>query len=223
MCANWKQIYVSIRSPHRSKGRLVVFVVAILIALFQSAPLTEARGDLAVFGWFFFAYVSIRSPHRSKGRPCRFWLVLFRLCFNPLPSPKQGETFFPPPSLKIRDGFQSAPLTEARGDSLGAGRCAGRRGFNPLPSPKQGETGKSSSSSSPGTGFNPLPSPKQGETRPDVAKYCASCRFNPLPSPKQGETWSASPAVFRSVWFQSAPLTEARGDLRACLCAMVRF
>ena len=74
-------------------------------------------------------------------------------CFNPLPSPKQGETSS---SLSIRSPhrskgrpqarampiqFQSAPLTEARGDLNAMLRghtvsCS----FNPLPSPKQGET-----------------------------------------------------------------------------------
>ena len=159
---------------------------------FQSAPLTEARGDLGHF----------QEPSRGAG-------------FNPLPSPKQGETDRPRatsprrrlPSPKqgetpgwrvlrrLVSKFQSAPLTEARGDAAWANAfqsgCGGldQLGFNPLPSPKQGET------------INPLPSPKQGETlaffsaRGDPSLAC----FNPLPSPKQGET-------------QSAPLTEARGD-----------
>ena len=44
--------------------------------------------------------------------------VALSACFNPLPSPKQGET----PVSKM-DGaaivkFQSAPLTEARGDTI---------------------------------------------------------------------------------------------------------
>ena len=37
--------------------------------LFQSAPLTEARGDLSYNrGKHIASIVSIRSPHRSKGR-----------------------------------------------------------------------------------------------------------------------------------------------------------
>ncbi len=37
--------------------------------------------------------------------------------------------------------FQSAPLTEARGDLKGvSGFRAHKDGFNPLPSPKRGET-----------------------------------------------------------------------------------
>ena len=36
---------VSIRSPHKSKGRLVSPSAAAALSLFQSAPLTKARGD----------------------------------------------------------------------------------------------------------------------------------------------------------------------------------
>ena len=64
-------------------------------ALFQSAPLTEARGDRIAAGCLHrHAHVSIRSPHRSKGRLeiAREWVEV--------------------------NLFQSAPLTEARGDSF---------------------------------------------------------------------------------------------------------
>ena len=37
--------------------------------------------------------------------------------------------------------------------------------------------------------------------------------FNPLPSPKQGETRPALRGAAADPWFQSAPLTEARGDM----------
>ena len=61
---------------------------------FQSAPLTEARGDPT-------EGVSVSMPP----------------CFNPLPSPKQGETgAFLAAAGGLEHGFQSAPLTEARGD-----------------------------------------------------------------------------------------------------------
>ena len=84
---------------------------------FQSAPLTEARGDLDTGNSVnIYVTVSIRSPHRSKGRPADGLVIdqrpLFQsaplteargdnfclgnalkyICFNPLPSPKQGET-----------------------------------------------------------------------------------------------------------------------------------
>ena len=57
---------------------------------FQSAPLTEVRGDVAgPVNVFIDIVVSIRSPYRSKGRFLRFLChaaAVFR--FNPLPLPK---------------------------------------------------------------------------------------------------------------------------------------
>ncbi len=107
---------VSIRSPYRSKGRLKVLKTDTVDRLFQSAPLTEARGD-----------------------PCVVMFTARGTCFNPLPLPKQGETTWRDSrrfliTVSIRspyrskgrlamtggtmnpDVFQSAPLTEARGD-----------------------------------------------------------------------------------------------------------
>ena len=87
-----------------------------------------------------------------------------------------------------------------------------RQRFNPLPSPKQGETiwrlailqrpvGRS--------GFNPLPSPKQGETYPKSASCCDRSLVINCKSKE------ASQLV--CPLFQSAPLTEARGDqIRLC-------
>ena len=60
---------------------------------FQSAPLTEARGDGAMIYecYDLGSGVSIRSPHRSEGRskPSRWAFDVAG--FNPLPSPKRGE------------------------------------------------------------------------------------------------------------------------------------
>ena len=67
--ANPTLYYVSIRSPHRSKGRPATGAATDLGAAFQSAPLTEARGDCPIMS---------ATDHLSS--------------FNPLPSPKQGET-----------------------------------------------------------------------------------------------------------------------------------
>ena len=107
---------VSIRSPHKSKGRPPSAANAAFLWVFQSAPLTKARGDvvlvLSTVGAACFnplpsqkqgetstwirsdrgRVVSIRSPHKSKGRP-----------------EAQAPDF---KALK----FQSAPLTKARGD-----------------------------------------------------------------------------------------------------------
>ena len=87
--------------------------------------------------------------------------------------------------------FQSAPLTEARGDRPAMPRHLSHGRFNPLPSPKQGET----------TIMLKIP--------------LAIFGFNPLPSPKQGETRLYSVDASDASTFQSAPLTEARGDSMA--------
>ena len=131
---------VSIRSPHKSKGRPLHLKRLGGLDMFQSAPLTKARGDMGAdagdqddsrfnplpsqkqgetISWGCGPHtgpVSIRSPHKSKGR---------LVCTSePTPLPR----------------FQSAPLTKARGDIRWSyGRnipCC----FNPLPSQKQGET-----------------------------------------------------------------------------------
>ena len=180
---------------------------------FQSAPLTEARGDEAQteIGSYF-------------------------LGFNPLPSPKQGET-----SRHIQPGprrYSFNPLPSPKqGETLGRfALVASNERFNPLPSPKQGETAVIYTLVAATCCFNPLPSPKQGETRPlsPSLRFALKC-FNPLPSPKQGETKNplklsfsnavsirsphrskgrlhSGPSSKRYGVFQSAPLTEARGD-----------
>ena len=74
--------------------------------------MVEAMPD----GRMHMGRVSIRSPYRSKGRFRGHPLPLPELSgFNPLPLPKQGEIY----QVSIRPVFQSAPLTEARGDSQG--------------------------------------------------------------------------------------------------------
>ncbi len=111
------------------------------IDAFQSAPLTEARGDEADTGTDATRYMFQSAPlTEARGD------FIFkregdrRMSFNPLPSPKQGETPVGEPlnfvrySVSIRSPhrskgrhravlwryasakFQSAPLTEARGD-----------------------------------------------------------------------------------------------------------
>ena len=61
--------------------------------MFQSAPLTKARGDCD-----------------------RLAVILLTKRFNPLPSQKQGETQKDIAIEVERLLFQSAPLTKARGD-----------------------------------------------------------------------------------------------------------
>ena len=155
---------VSIRSPHRSKGRLVTTQWTDSAGMFQSAPLTEARGDPPSRCGIHETdcFNPLPSPKQGETSPVANSSFL-RCCFNPLPSPKQGETPCATPSrsfryvsirsphrskgrpfrtaaLSVSEWFQSAPLTEARGDRSPRARLLSRRSFNPLPSPKQGET-----------------------------------------------------------------------------------
>ena len=136
---------VSIRSPHRSKGRRGGLRLNGCTEMFQSAPLTEARGD---YSWaherrashsfqsaplteargdairFTPAAgsidVSIRSPHRSKGRPrTRVGSSTKSAVSIRSPHRSKGRLCYTWQLLSFRR-FQSAPLTEARGD---AGYC----------------------------------------------------------------------------------------------------
>ena len=133
--------------------------------MFQSAPLTEARGD-------------------PQGRPQSTCVA----GFNPLPSPKQGETRDATRCLPFSVSFQSAPLTEARGDFLlhyfgvykkgvsirSPHRSKGRQGgtndeqnlitFQSAPLTEARGDPFSQTTTAPMACFNPLPSPKQGET-----------------------------------------------------------
>ena len=60
--------------------------------------------------------------------------------------------------------------------------------------------------------FNPLPLPKQGEIWKRRIDLCFHKSFNPLPLPKQGEIEARAGIDGERAMFQSAPLTEARGD-----------
>ena len=85
---------VSIRSPHGCKGRFARRARPDCPDRFQSAPLTDVRGDicrLRIVGDIL--NVSIRSPHGCKGRY----------------APRRGHT-------RQHVAFQSAPLTDVRGD-----------------------------------------------------------------------------------------------------------
>ena len=136
--------------------------------VFQSAPLTKARGD--------------PMPSEETSR---------RVSFNPLPSQKQGETEGPrlpvllslvsirsPHKSKGRPlaeeqvnpnvEFQSAPLTKARGDPLLPSLNFSIRSFQSAPLTKARGDRKSMRCRVPTTSFNPLPSQKQGETRPSA-------------------------------------------------------
>ena len=187
----------SIRSPHRSKGRPDLAIMRLAENSFQSAPLTEARGDPAV--------QAIR-PYRHRS-------------FNPLPSPKQGETA--PRKSRCRGLVSIRSPHRSKGRPLQIGCSRYDRVSIRSPHRSKGRHHRSHrmqtvvpvsirsphrSKGRPNLGFHPpiecvsirsphrskgrppnfrrLPSPKQGET--GIRRTANS--FNPLPSPKQGET-----------------------------------
>ena len=132
---------VSIRSPHKSKGRLSCYVRSAIGGLFQSAPLTKARGDAhrrerAQQKQRFNPLPSQKQGETRSIKPSAGSYI----CFNPLPSQKQGETDESVSPREASCWFQSAPLTKARGDLVGYCSEDLFAGFNPLPSQKQGET-----------------------------------------------------------------------------------
>ena len=176
---------VSIRSPHRSKGRPAARREIALIQEFQSAPLTEARGDSSL---------EMQS-------------VADELSFNPLPSPKQGETGFKSHNDPEDELFQSAPLTEARGDreplidpisSVSIRSPHRSKGRLPVFLTSATVSIRSPHRSKgrlklPDGDVEPIQfqSAPLTEARGDFFRQGESariCRFNPLPSPKQGET-----------------------------------
>ena len=87
------RLLVSIRSPHRSKGRRMPLSKMVAFCLFQSAPLTEARGDWMIFAPLA-ATLTFQSAPLTEARGDLLSAAERRAasCFNPLPSPKQGET-----------------------------------------------------------------------------------------------------------------------------------
>ena len=85
--------------------------------MFQSAPLTKARGDCSSVSCLpdlaaFQSAPLTKARGDEAGVIC--WIEGF--CFNPLPSQKQGETLWGFWRLTLKYWFQSAPLTKARGD-----------------------------------------------------------------------------------------------------------
>ena len=182
--------------------------------VFQSAPLTEARGDLRGAGFSVTIptgfnplplpkqgeiegpvviarriRVSIRSPYRSKGR---FPTGAIRSCvhgrFQSAPlTEARGDSTSGSSSISFGK-FQSAPLTEARGDSIPPTQAA-RSPRVSIRSPYRSK-GRSESGTRAGEEFfrfNPLPLPKQGEIQLGVPELHHTSCFNPLPLPKQGE------------------------------------
>ena len=143
--------------------------------------------------------VSIRSPHRSKGRlPLGHRRALGRAGFNPLPSPKQGETNV----LDRDDPFSQVSIRSPHRSKgrLGIGVARRRGGLVSIRSPHR----------------------SKGRLLRLMIQMATAEGFNPLPSPKQGETSSVCSLMPSQASFQSAPLTEARGDLRSSLVSTRR-
>ena len=112
--------------------------------------------------------------------------------------------------------FQSAPLTEARGDLHRPPQDYILLGFNPLPSPKRGEM----------PGYSQwreqnrvsIRSPHRSEGRsPDIddptTHVAVSIRS---PHRSEGRSSRSRQTSLSTRLFQSAPLTEARGDAGCC-------
>ena len=90
------------------------------LSVFQSAPLTEARGDIPGEGNGRNPIeVSIRSPDRSQGRYSDLYGNTDALKFQSAPLTEARGDERAGKSAAAAWGFQSAPLTEARGDVRG--------------------------------------------------------------------------------------------------------
>ena len=84
---------VSIRSPHKSKGRRPPAGKSVLPRQFQSAPLTKARGDSSGLARLGRDRRFNPLPSQKQGETCGWSRPRPRgRGFNPLPSQKQGET-----------------------------------------------------------------------------------------------------------------------------------
>ena len=163
-----------------------------ITAPFQSAPLTEARGD-EMLG---------NHTHNIGG-------------FNPLPLPKQGEIWaagkmIDIPIVSIRspyrskgrfipvvlepylDMFQSAPLTEARGDSLATSNPVCPTKFQSAPLTEARGDPHTPVAHRTDTEFQSAPlTEARGDRWFLTDRTWPSC-FNPLPLPKQGEIHGSS-------------------------------
>ena len=180
---------VSIRSPHKSKGRLVRAYRPPPTPEFQSAPLTKARGDIIHrLEAVHTLTVSIRSPHKSKGRHNVIKHSRIQGVVS-IRSPHKSKG-----RLEMGNGprgratFQSAPLTKARGDQKESTSMQHHRSFNPLPSQKQGET----------------------RTNQRTSTHCRVSIRSPHKSKGRRESLIHKSSI---LLFQSAPLTKARGDV----------
>ena len=231
---------VSIRSPHRSKGRSrAAERLPVDQASFNPLP-SPKQGEIMLTPqghYQMHSFNPLPSPKQGEIRLRRLSVNPRQSSFNPLPSPKQGEISGVPLSAGSGCKFQSAPLTEARGDPLetfalvaffkvsirsphrSKGRSMYPSGSMGVPvvsirSPHRSKGRSQRQNVKPWiqSGFNPLPSPKQGEIFTATAernKFYVSIRS---PHRSKGRWLNGTVTLTFSFQFQSAPLTEARGD-----------
>ena len=181
---------VSIRSPHKSKGRQAVkfnFLKEGEVSI-RSPHKSKGRLDF-LFAWYDLWVVSIRSPHKSKGRQHEIPWWVSCIMFQSAPLTKaRGDRNTKTYDCLVNQ-FQSAPLTKARGDHASLAAVSPTMSFNPLPSQKQGETATGRPENGSNTKFQSAPLTK---ARGDLPLFALAGWFDR---------------------FQSAPLTKARGDL----------
>ena len=184
-------VVVSIRSPHKSKGRRGVVPPISTRLVFQSAPLTKARGD-------------------SVGRSARGSGVHV---FQSAPLTKARGDLPTNWFVRSESTFQSAPLTKARGDRQRLLVRIRHTSFNPLPSQKQGETDALAGLG--GAWAVSIRSPHKSKGRPAslfVLRLTKEFQSAPLTKARGDLHDPLSPPPPSA--FQSAPLTKARGDNR---------
>ena len=202
---------VSIRSPHKSKGRRCYPNQRAGTLSFNPLP-SQKQGETPGDGRSgSTASVSIRSPHKSKGRhesslpPPR----LLQFQSAPLTKARGDILMFTFDLTRLR--FQSAPLTKARGDRRYIENSPDHRKFQSAPLTKARGDRMAAPDSGPYGRFNPLPSQKQGETPKSSRRAQAGCVSIRSPHKSKGRR-SVMRGVSQTTKFQSAPLTKARGD-----------
>ena len=118
--------------------------------------------------------------------------------------------------------FQSAPLAEARGDTLAVWRPKYTTCFNPLPLPKQGEIPWRCGVRSTRPVSIRSPCRSKGRYPGGVASEVHDLFQSAPLAEARGDANEVYFSVRKSIEFQSAPLAEARGDV-ACRAPRDRF
>ena len=204
---------VSIRSPHKCKGRRSTLAHFGAHVLFQSAPLTNARGDASLQPCLFVCACFNPLPSQMQGETgASASHAVRRSRFNPLPSQMQGETRTAERIERGVEGFQSAPLTNARGDPTpGAGRgfCFL---FQSAPLTNARGDARIFRRSAPATRFQSAPLTNARGDPATTRLFTGQRRFQSAPLTNARGDLVRCRYVKPPQAFQSAPLTNARGD-----------